>query len=266
MSSTTMSPDLASVLRTLASFTSAQPPTSHPPPTPAPPPPAPTLEEGEEEEDEEEYDPSNFVPTTTIIPPPAPVAPTPQPLVSTPPSQSNPAAAPPPPPSSVSSSIITTWPPALRHVMKSLIPNQAATHRIRHLIKTQHEHERQWWAGREALVLKQQGREEGRRRLNDVLASVGGLVNSLNDDSSPITDLQELAQYDLKVHRACTAMVAATTAELARLGVPFFNTRPELLWSNNDGERRKTDGLLDESQLRELQAKMLVLLEDLCSE
>lgn len=115
-------------------------------------------------------------------------------------------------------------------------------------------------------MLKQQGREEGRRRLNDVLASVGGLVNSLNDDSSPITDLQELAQYDLKVHRACTAMVAATTAELARLGVPFFNTRPELLWSNNDGERRKTDGLLDESQLRELQAKMLVLLEDLCSE
>lgn len=62
-------------------------------------------------------------------------------------------------------------------------------------------------------------------------------------------------------------MVAATTAELARLGVPFFNTRPELLVSNSeDGERRKTEGLLDESQLRELQAKILVLLEDLCSE
>lgn len=62
-------------------------------------------------------------------------------------------------------------------------------------------------------------------------------------------------------------MVAATTAELARLGVPFFNTRPELLVSNSeDGEGRKTEGLLDESQLRELQAKILVLLEDLCSE
>lgn len=158
-----MSPDLASVLRTLASFTSAQPPPSHPPPNPAAA--ASALEEGEEEEDEEEYDPSNFVPTTTI--PPAAV---PQTLLSTPtPHHPYPAPTPPPKPPAVSSSAITTWPPALRYVMKSLIPNQAATHRIRHLLKTQHEHERQWWAGREALLLKQQGREEGRRRLNDVL-------------------------------------------------------------------------------------------------
>ena len=76
-------------------------------------------------------------------------------------------------------------------------------------------------------------------------------------------------------------MVAATTAELARLGVPFFNNRHDLLvrtppssiGSRNprheyaDDERKRSDTLkLDESQLRELQAKMLVLLEDLCSE
>lgn len=86
-------------------------------------------------------------------------------------------------------------------------------------------------------------------------------------------------------------MVAATTAELARLGVPFFNIRPELLLPNlssaprsapgaglrkghnedddDDDERRSEkvkDTQLDESKLRELQAKMLVLLEDLCSE
>lgn len=155
-------------------------------------------------------------------------------------------------------------------------------------------------------------------------ASVGGLVNPLNEDSvghlpapplyfllslppflslsnhsrqknkSPATDLQEISQYDRKVHRACMAMVAASTAELARLGVPFFNISPELLLPNlssaprgasgaglrkshnedddddvdNDerrGEKVK-DTQLDESQLRELQAKMLVLLEDLCSE
>ena len=172
--STSMSPDLASVLRTLASFTSAQPSTSHPPPPPSPP--ARTLEEGEDEEEEEENEPANFLPTTTI--PRVPVVPTPQPpstststpqLSPPPPTHYNPAVAPPPSLSSLSSSTITTWPPALRYVMKTLIPNQAATHRIQHMIKTQHEHERQWWAGREALLLKQQGREEGRRRLNDVL-------------------------------------------------------------------------------------------------
>lgn len=165
-----MAPDLLSVLRTLASFTSPHPSASHPPPNPAPPTGA--LEEGADEEDEEEYDPSNFVPTTTITP--APVGLTrqpPPPSIPIPPSlqRSNPAVAPPPPPSPLSSSTITTWPPALRYVMKVLVPNQEATHRIRHLIKTQHEHERQWWASREALVLKQQGRDEGRRRLNDVL-------------------------------------------------------------------------------------------------
>ncbi|MCJ1464808.1 hypothetical protein MMC07_003422 [Pseudocyphellaria aurata] len=249
-----MSPDLASVLRTLAYYTSPQPPISHPPPNP--PLPSGTLEDGDEE-DEEEYDPSNFVPTTTT--PPESVVPTLQPR----PRHSDPVAAPPLPPSSLSSSIITTWPPALRYVMNTLIPNQAATLRIRHLIKTQREHEQQWWAGREALVQKQEGREEGRRRLNDVLASVGGLVNPLNEDSSPETDRNELLLYDRKVHRACADMVAATTAELARLGVPFFNTRSDLL-SKSDATRHTAQ--LDNHQLRELQNKMLVLLEDLCSE
>lgn len=68
-----------------------------------------------------------------------------------------------------SSSTITTWPPALRHVTKFIATNEAAMHRIRHLIQTQHEHERQWWEGRVSLVSQQAGREEGRRKLNSVL-------------------------------------------------------------------------------------------------
>lgn len=93
---------------------------------------------------------------------------------------------------------------------------------------------------------------------------------------SPATDRHELSQYDRKVHRACTAMVAATTAELARLDVPFFNTRPDLVLTaqssdcgaalRNPHPERGSEGRLDEAELRELQAKMLVLLEDLCSE
>lgn len=41
--------------------------------------------------------------------------------------------------------------------------------RIRQLIRTQQQHERQWWEGREALVRKQQQRGEGRKALDDVL-------------------------------------------------------------------------------------------------
>lgn len=69
-----------------------------------------------------------------------------------------------------SPSKITTWPPALRHVTKFLVPNPDFTRRIAHLIHTQHQHERQWWSGREALVQKLESREEGRRKLNDVLS------------------------------------------------------------------------------------------------
>jgi hypothetical protein len=50
-----------------------------------------------------------------------------------------------------------------------LVPNPDATRRIAHLIHTQQQHERQWWAGREALVQKLENREEGRKKLNDVL-------------------------------------------------------------------------------------------------
>lgn len=37
------------------------------------------------------------------------------------------------------------------------------------MIKVQHEHEEQWWKGREALIEKQKARKEGQKKLNDVL-------------------------------------------------------------------------------------------------
>lgn len=166
------SADLASILATLAAYTPA------PAPVPAPTVPAaaavhtpPTLEEGE-------YDPSTL--DTSISSTQAGQVD----------QQSNPLQLPAPsssttvlneqhrqqreqkqnPPLAVpSSSTITTWPPALRYVTKFIATNEAAMHRIRHLIQTQHEHERQWWDGRVSLVRQQAGREEGRRKLNSVL-------------------------------------------------------------------------------------------------
>jgi hypothetical protein len=37
------------------------------------------------------------------------------------------------------------------------------------MIKVQHEHEEQWWNGREALIEKQKSRKEGQKKLDDVL-------------------------------------------------------------------------------------------------
>ncbi len=191
-------------------------------------------------------------------------------------------------------------------------------YRIRHLIRTQHEHERVWWAGREALVVKQQGREEGRRKLNDVLwvfrleerffrelerivladiistpelqsvdssirhptmmwglttpspfhlkpSSVKIMSNNcyFPTQSSVAADVTELKNYDRKVHTAYKAMVAGQKAELSRLGVPFFNTSPDLMVPAS-GQGR--EGALDEEELKKQRTKMLGMLEDLCAE
>lgn len=148
-------PSLASVLATLAAY--APPPL---PPPPLLPPSAPSdLEEGE-------YDPSEPPTTTTNL---DPRLQPPQPRPAVPPFQPPALTHPPSPAPTPSPSKITTWPPALRHVTRYLVPNPDTVRRIGHLIRSQHQHERQWWAGREALVQKLEGREEGRRKLNSVL-------------------------------------------------------------------------------------------------
>ena len=58
-------------------------------------------------------------------------------------------------------STITEWPAALKYVMRTVSQNEEIQKRIKKLITTQHEHERQWWAGRE-LIIKQQ--EESKKQ------------------------------------------------------------------------------------------------------
>lgn len=159
------SADLASILATLAACTPA--------PTPIPAPTVPPAVDTPSTPEEGEYDPSTLdtsISSTQVVqvgqqskplhcPPPSSIILNKQ---HQPQKQKPPLAVP-------SSSTITTWPPALRHVTKFIATNEAAMHRIRHLIQTQHEHERQWWEGRVSLVTQQAGREEGRRKLNSVL-------------------------------------------------------------------------------------------------
>lgn len=83
--------------------------------------------------------------------------------------------------------------------------------------------------------------------------------------------MHELLLYDRKVHIACTAMIKSHKSELSRLGVPFFNTSPELVVGSEvfEGEDDgKESGVIriKENELTKLREKMVNLLEDLCSE
>lgn len=65
-------------------------------------------------------------------------------------------------------------------------------------------------------------------------------------------------------------MIKSHTSELSRLGVPFFNTSPELIAGSGgvEGEDDGKGGLIriKETELKKLREKMIRLIEDLCSE
>lgn len=74
-------------------------------------------------------------------------------------------------------------------------------------------------------------------------------------------------------------MSAATSAELARLGVPFFALDPALIGGRGGGGRGETGSQEEEEQgggehgakisrkeVEELKIRMLTLLRDLCGE
>lgn len=53
--------------------------------------------------------------------------------------------------------------------MRTVGQNEEIQQRIRFLIQRQHDHEKQWWKGREALLQKQTSRKEKKRELDQVL-------------------------------------------------------------------------------------------------
>ncbi|KAE8349250.1 hypothetical protein BDV28DRAFT_141628 [Aspergillus coremiiformis] len=142
--------DLTSVLATLSALSNQQPqPYSQNTPGPEP-------------EDNDTYEPSE-----TIIPINPHLTPTP---ASQPKPHSQPQPQPPKPnPERPNTSTITAWPPALKSVMRTVSQNEDLQRKIRWLIQRQHDHEKQWWEGREALVKKQKARGEKKKELDAVL-------------------------------------------------------------------------------------------------
>ncbi|KAI4132317.1 MAG: hypothetical protein LQ338_000778 [Usnochroma carphineum] len=238
-------PNLASILQTLAAYAPPQPPPYQPPPQTHPPP---ALEE-------DEYDPSTFQPSLSLPPQPPQPLPT-QPIQPTPPNPTPQAQAP----------LITTYPPALRHTTKLLSSSPTTVSRIRHLIHTAHQHERSWYSGRETLLKQLSGRDASRKQLDTVLASLGGATTT-SHSSAPgeekVDVEKELEVYDRKVYRAYGEMVKATQRELRGLGIPFFGIEGALV-VREEGEKEK--GKVGEEELERLKARMVEFLEDMVRE
>ena len=170
-----------------------------------------------------------------------------------------------------SASNITTWPKALTYTIQHIFTNPSKKTRLRHLIQTQHQHERTWWISRGELISKAQIRNKSRQQLDSVLASVGAIPTTTTTNSSSHHRPEgagkggeqqqseseevatELATYDRKVHRASQEMMNSSIRELGDLDIPFFCTGLSL-------EK------LDKKELTILRGKMLQLLEDYCGD
>ncbi|KAK2808584.1 hypothetical protein FQN50_004616 [Emmonsiellopsis sp. PD_5] len=164
-------------------------------------------------------------------------------------------------------STITSWPAALKYVMKTVAQNEGAQSKIRKLVRTQHDHEQQWWDGRKALLAKQEGRAEKKRQLDEVLRSVGGVVAKDSEAPTPEDDKLEVDTYDKKVYKALTSMSKALDAELRGLGIPFFCIQHKLVSpTSTTGSATASSELLSSDDLASLQRRILQLLEDLCKE
>ncbi|EEH44100.1 uncharacterized protein PADG_00389 [Paracoccidioides brasiliensis Pb18] len=164
-------------------------------------------------------------------------------------------------------STIIVWHAALKYVMKTVAHNETIQSNIRRLIRSQHDHEKQWWEGRIALVAKQEGRAAKKKQINEVLRSVGGVVANDSDGPTPEDDKLELETYDRKVYKALTSMSNALDAELRALGIPFFTTQRRLLVLPSDPPSDPgSSGRLTPDELKNLRLRMLQLLEDLCKD
>ncbi|KAI6250057.1 hypothetical protein HI914_02087 [Erysiphe necator] len=163
---------------------------------------------------------------------------------------------------------IIEWPAGLRCITKTVAKNENILDEIRRLIKNQHEHEEQWWNGRNTLIDKLKAREEGQKKLDEVLRAVGGVVSMLQPDNNIKSMERELQTFDLKVYKAQIQMVREMNAKLRSLGVPFFGTRSELVRPAIKKTEIVKDeaGLIDEADLVKLQRRMLEMLEDLCND
>lgn len=163
-------------------------------------------------------------------------------------------------------SMITTWPSALKHVTKHLLPDDKIAQRIRSLISEQHSLEEQWWSKREAMEKVYAGRDQTSAALAEILRNVGGTStpSTSRDDKA---DQAELVAYDKKIYKALVQMQAHFDKELRNLGMPFFAIKHDLVILESGKQKPGSiHERIDTGELRELQKRLLQTLEDLFGE
>ncbi|GLA59003.1 hypothetical protein AtubIFM54640_009732 [Aspergillus tubingensis] len=281
--------DLSSVLRTLSALSNQQqphsqpqhlqaqsyPPYSHNPDSTTPAPPT---------EDNDPYEPTESLPQLPIPPKPTSSRPQHHQTQQQHHHHHHPSQAPQPQPAPAptgpiteDTSTITAWPTALRYVMRTVAQNEEIQRRLRWLIQRQHDHEKQWWQGREALLKKQSARTEKKKELDAVLRSVGAPVDENKQVSTAEEDRAELTNYDAKVYKASRQMSDAMIAELKALRIPFFTIKKGLVLDSDPSNMGRTTTTtptvkqqqqqqLSREELSALQLRMLELLQDLCRE
>jgi len=176
-------------------------------------------------------------------------------------------------------SLITTWPAALKYVMKTVAQNESVQAKIRRIIQSQHHYEKKWWQGREALLEKQATRAEKKKRINEVLRSVGAPVDTTAKElPSAEENEKELKYYDAKVYKSSVDLAKAVDSELRSLNIPFFALKHSLVATLTEkDENTKTQpseigtptdrkDTISRDELLALQRRMLELLENLCKE
>ncbi|OXV09171.1 hypothetical protein Egran_03067 [Elaphomyces granulatus] len=189
-------------------------------------------------------------------------------------------------------SLIITWPAALKYVMKTVTQNESVQAKIRRMIQSQHDHEKKWWQGRVALMEKQATRAEKKKRIDEVLRSVGAPVDATttkNELPSAEENERELKHYDAKVYKTSVDLAKAVDSELRSLNIPFFAIKHSLVvvvattttttttLTEKDEKNPKSETValavaaekkdtISKDELLVLQRRMLELLENLCKE
>ena len=157
---------------------------------------------------------------------------------------------------------ITTWPAAQKYVIENIYRNQTLASKIKHLIDNQHGQERQWWAEKGALISKHRGRAEKEKQVAAMLQSMGGIAASTMAPNLGEEEA-ELRGCDLKIHKAMTKLAMDIDRELRSTGVPFYAIKHELVILEERKDGGVQLGKIGKGELKELQKRMLQLLEEL---
>lgn len=117
---------------------------------------------------------------------------------------------------------------------------------------------------REALIAQQHSRDGSQARAAELLKALGGLSVAVKSASSEENEV-ELKTFELKVYKSLTQMASHFGVQLRELSVPFFVVKSELIVADEhiQSDQRAKAGQLSITALRDLQRRMLQVLEDL---